>query len=91
MDTYALQSNLDQLHEALIKTKVMDRDFRDRLSQLMVDIEDFLDENEMTADFHRDNLISKIKAMKYDYEFSYPPLSRILGQIVDSLYRMCIS
>jgi len=90
METELLQNMLDQLHREFSKLKSIDEDLRERLEQIMVDMEVLLDEYQNNETFLGDGLIKKIKNLVDDFEKSHPRMTKSLSEIADSLSRMGI-
>ncbi|MBX3436926.1 MAG: DUF4404 family protein [Planctomycetaceae bacterium] len=92
MEKQQLHSTLAQLHEELAKGPELDAESRSRLSQLLADIQQVL-QNEPAAEESPDedaSLTDRLQDAIIDFEATYPRFSQLMGRIADGLSQLGI-
>ena len=94
MDKQQLNDTLARLHQELSARPELDADSRERLSQLLADIQSVLtekpeDSQTRTSQKH-ESLRERVHDAIVDFEAAHPQFSQLMGRIADGLSQLGI-
>jgi hypothetical protein len=94
MDKQQLADTLARLHQELSARPELDAESRERLSQLLADIQSVLTETPEDAqrpeDEEHNSLRDRLQDAIVDFEAAHPQFSQLMGRIADGLSQMGI-
>lgn len=94
MDKQQLDATLAQLHEELAHGPKLDQESRQRLTQLLADIQAVLEadasETETVDQEERESVRDRVQDVIVDFEAAHPQFSQLMGRIADGLSQLGI-
>ncbi len=94
MEKQQLNDTLAQLHEELVHGPELDEESRERLSQLVADIQSVLQsdagDQSASADDTEESLTDRLQDAIADFEAAHPQFSELMGRIADGLSQLGI-
>ena len=94
MDKQQLDDTLARLHQELSARPELDAESRERLSQLLADIQSVLteapEESQTDAGEKHESLRDRLQDAIVDFEAAHPQFSQLMGRIADGLSQMGI-
>jgi hypothetical protein len=94
MDKQQLDDTLARLHQELSARPELDAESRERLSQLLADIQRVLTETPEESQTHagekHESLRDRLQDAIVDFEAAHPQFSQLMGRIADGLSQMGI-
>jgi molecular chaperone GrpE (heat shock protein) len=85
MDKKGLDQLLNQLHEEIKKTKVVDEKGTELLRDLEADIQSLLDRSEETQSQVRLSVIQNLQKALDHFEVTHPSLTATISELLESL------
>ncbi len=94
MEKQQLNDTLTQLHDALAHGPQLDEESRERLSQLLADIQNVLQSDDTgesdSSDESGESLTDRLQDAIADFEAAHPQFSELMGRIADGLSQLGI-